>query len=55
MRYALRRYGAPQADRETIAHAILASNANVLDAQEAAGTIIHVRDDPDPKGLFCIY
>ena len=55
MRYALNGQDVPLPDRETIAHAILAGNANVLDAQEAAGTIIHVRDDPDPNGLFCIY
>ena len=55
MGYALNGQGVSLPDRETIAHAILARNANVLDAQEAAGTIIHVRGDPDPKGLFCIY
>ncbi len=55
MIYALNGQGVPLPVRETIAHAILANDANVLNAQEEAGTIVHVGTDPDPHGLFCIY
>jgi len=55
MIYALNGQGVPLPDRQTIAQAILDNDANVLDAQVAAATIIDVRVDPDPLGLFCIY
>jgi len=55
MIYALNGQGVPLPVRETIADAILANDANVLGAQVAAATIIDVRVDPDPLGLFCIY
>ena len=55
MIFAIEGQGASLADRVTIAQAILDENAAVLDAHVAAGTIIPVRDDPDPAGLCCIY
>ena len=55
MIYALNGEDVPLPVRETIAQAILDNDANVLDAQEEAGTIVHVRTAPDPLGLSCIY
>ena len=55
MIFALNDQGAALANRQAIAQAILDGNANVLNAQVAADTIVPVRDDPNPGGLFCIY
>ena len=55
MIYALNGQGVSLPDREAIAQAILDGDANLLNAHVAAGTIVHVGDDPDPAGLFCIY
>ena len=55
MIYTLRRYGTPQADRETIAQAILDEDEGVLDEYVDNGTIIHGDDDRARLGFFCIY